>query len=307
MDFGLDAPFRYHDRGEDIMKTDFRRSFLYVPGDSERMLQKAVGVDSDVLVLNLEDGVSATKKDAARENVAKALKTIDFGNHEVVVRINPLNSSWGQHDLAWIVPCRPDGICLPKVEKAAGIEAAEKAIVDLERSHGLQEGGVLLHAMIESAAGVLHAPDISISSPRVASLVFGSADYINDVHCRPEDNRSELSLALQMIVTAARAAGIDAVDAPCFDIRNFALLQSESLQGRRLGFSGKSALHPCQLEIINGIFDITSEEITWAERVIAELDEAENRGRALTTFEGKLLDNPHRSAAQRILRRRKAP
>jgi citrate lyase subunit beta/citryl-CoA lyase len=307
MDFGLLMPFRYYGRGEKRMKTDFRRSFLYVPGDSERMLQKAVGVNSDVLVLNLEDGVSSAKKDAARENVARALKTIDFGNHEVVVRINPLNSSLGQNDLEAIVPCRPDGICLPKVEGAADVAETEKAIGDLERSHGLREGSVLLHAMIESAAGVLRAPDISISSPRMASLVFGSADYINDVHCRPEDDRSELLLALQLIVTSARAAGIDAMDAPCFDIRNSALLQSEALQARRLGFSGKSALHPDQLEIINRIFDVTSEEIAWAARVIAELDEAENRGRALTTFEGKLLDNPHRLAAERILRRGKMP
>jgi citrate lyase subunit beta/citryl-CoA lyase len=290
-----------------LMKTDSRRSFLYVPGDSERMLQKAVGVDSDVLVLNLEDGVSSSKKEAARLNVAKALKTTNFGRHEVIVRINHPGSSLGQQDLASIVPCGPDGICLPKVEKDADLVDTERTIAELEQHYGQQEGNILLHAMIESAAGVLHAHEIAVASPRVASLVFGSADYANDVHCRPEDDRSELWLALQMIVTSARAAGIDAIDAPCFDIRNDDLLQSESLHARRLGFSGKSALHPDQLEIINRIFDVTIEEIAWAERVIAELDEAENRGRALTTFEGKLLDNPHRAAALRILGRKKTP
>jgi citrate lyase subunit beta/citryl-CoA lyase len=289
------------------MKNDFRRSFLYVPGDSEKMLQKAVGVSADVLMLNLEDGVSSSKKEVSRQNIARALKSSDFGNHEVVVRINSLNSSLGQSDLAAIIPCCPDGICLPKVERVADIKDAADVILELERCHGMQEGNILLHAMIESAAGLLRSAEISFASPRMASLIFGSADYAGDVRCRPGDDRSELSLALQLIVTSARAAGIDAIDAPCFDIRNKALLQSESEHARRLGFSGKSALHPDQLEIINLLFDVTAEEIAWAERVIAELDEAETRGKALTTFEGKLLDNPHRAAAQRILGRKKTP
>jgi citrate lyase subunit beta / citryl-CoA lyase len=108
-----------------------------------------------------------------------------------------------------------------------------------------------------------------------------------------------------MIVIAARSAGIDAIDAPCFDIQNHDLLHQEAIQARRMGFDGKSALHPEQLAVINRVFDVTPEEIAWAERAIAELDEAENRGKALTTVEGKLLDNPHRAAAERILSRRK--
>ena len=104
-----------------------------------------------------------------------------------------------------------------------------------------------------------------------------------------------------MIVVAARSAGIDAIDAPCFDIHNHDLLARESAQARRLGFSGKSALHPDQLAVINQTFDVTPEEIAWAERIIAELDEADRRGKALTTVDGNLIDNPHRAAAERIL------
>lgn len=286
------------------MKTDFRRSVLYIPGDSERMLQKAAGVAADVLLLNLEDGVSLSKKDESRRNVARALKSADFGNHEVIVRINDVNSVLGRSDLAEIVPGCPDGICLPKVEKAVDIQYAADAIREMENRYGMEEGSVHLHAMIESAAGVLQAFLISSASPRMASLIFGSADYANDVRCRPGDDRSELSFALQTIVTSARATGIDAIDAPCFDIRNRALLESESIHARRLGFSGKSALHPDQLDTINRIFDVTAEEVAWAEKVISKLDEAESRGKALTTFEGKLVDNPHRAAAERILRRK---
>jgi len=283
---------------------NLRRSALYVPGDSEKMLRRCVTVSADMLLLNLEDGVASSRKDMARDNVAAALKSVDFGAREIVVRINPPDTETGLRDLAGIVPRRPDGICLPKVENALEIRAADSAILELEGSRGLPQGSIRLHAMIESAHGLLHAPDIAAASPRMASLIFGSADYANDVRCRPGEDRLELLLALQMIVTSARSAGIDAIDAPCFEIHNGNLLLREANHARRLGFDGKSALHPDQLAVINRVFDVTPEEIAWAERAIAELDEAESRGKALTTMEGKLLDNPHRAAAQRILSRR---
>jgi citrate lyase subunit beta / citryl-CoA lyase len=278
---------------------------LYVPGDSLKMIRKSAAIPSDVLLLNLEDGVSSSKKDIARENIADALKKIDFGRREIAVRINPLDTQAGSNDLARIVPLRPDGLCLPKVESASQIAAADSAIRELEIEHGIPEGSIRLHAMIESAGGLLHSGEIATSSRRMASLIFGSADFIKDVRCRPGKDRQELLLALQMIVLSARSAGIDAIDAPCFDIHNQDLLQQEAVQARRLGFDGKSALHPDQLAVLNLIFDVTPEEIAWAERAIAELDDAENRGKALTTVDGMLLDNPHRAAAERILSRRK--
>jgi citrate lyase subunit beta/citryl-CoA lyase len=286
------------------MKNNLRRSAIYVPGDSEKMLQKCTAVDSDVLVLNLEDGVTSSQKSTARRNVANAIKQGGYGNREIVVRVNPLSSDTGRNDLADIIPCKPDGICLPKVESVEEIRAADRYILELERGHGLPEGAIGLHAMIESARGLLHAAEIGASAQRMASLIFGSADYANDTRCQPGEDRTELNLALQMIVISARAAGIDAIDAPCFDIRNSDLLYREAAGARRIGFDGKSALHPGQLEIINQIFDVTDEEIAWAEKALAELDAAENRGRALTTMEGKLIDNPHRAAALRILSRR---
>jgi citrate lyase subunit beta/citryl-CoA lyase len=287
------------------MKQRFRRSALYVPGDSEAMLLRAAGFNADVLVLNLEDGVARTKKEGARANVAAALQTHNFGGRETAVRVNDVDAALGRDDLAKIIPRSPDGIVLPKVEKASVIETAAGLIGELERKYGMPEGAVCIHAMIESAAGVLHAPAIAAASARMASLIFGSADFAADMQCRPGPDRAELLLALQWIVTSARASGIDAIDAPCFDIRNDVLLREEAGQARRLGFSGKSALHPGQLGTINSIFDVTEQEIAWAERVISELDQAEGRGKALTTVDGQLLDNPHRAAAERILSRKR--
>ena len=291
--------------GGNSMKTNVRRSALYVPGDSEKMLQKSAEADADLLLLNLEDGVAASQKISARGKIADALKTMNFGDREIVVRINPMESETGRADLAAIVPLSPDGICLPKVERTEEIRAADAAIRKIEIANGLPQGDVRLHAMIESAAGVLRAGEIASASPRMASLIFGSADFVADVNCRPGEDRAELSLTLQMIVLGARSAGIDAIDTPCFDIPNLDLLAREATQARRMGFTGKSALHPKQLAIINMAFNVTPEEIAWAERIIAELNEADRRGKALSMIDGNMIDNPHRATAERILRYKK--
>lgn len=281
-----------------------RYSVLYVPGDSKKMLQKSTGIVAQTLLLNLEDGVAASKKDHARETVVWALEQIDFIGHEVVVRVNCLDTDTGKRDLAAVVPGKPDGICLPKVENKEQILAAHRAVGEMEILHGMAEGTVKLHAMIESASGILNSAEIAAASPRMASLVFGSADYANDIHCQPGEDRVEFLLAMQMLVLASRAAGIDVVDAPCFDIGNQDLLYRESIFARRLGFDGKSALHPGQLALINQVFDVSAEEIAWADNVIEELDAAEKRGKALSTIDGNLIDNPHRARAQRILQKK---
>jgi citrate lyase subunit beta/citryl-CoA lyase len=285
------------------MITGLRRSSLYVPGDSARMLEKSSMMPADMVILNLEDGIAWSKKDEARANVLQALKTLDFGRREVVVRVNSLASEVGREDLSAVVPCHPDGICLPKVEDAREIQAADVATLQLEVDHGIPEAGVKLHAMIESACGLLNATAIARASQRMSSLMFGSADYTKDLRCQAGEDRFELWFALQVIVVSARAGGIDAIDAPCFDVRNGELLNREATQARRLGYDGKSAIHPSQLEPINTIFDVTPEEIVWAESVLAELNGAESRGKALTTLAGQLIENPHRTTAERILRR----
>lgn len=268
------------------------------------MLLRSAVMPADLLLLNLEDGVAASQKDLARDTVMRALQQIDFGSHEIVIRINSLDTDTGQRDLAVVGSRKIDGICLPKIEKKKAIQAADRTVRETEIRAGIREGTVRLHAMIESAAGVLHSAEIASSSPRMASLIFGSADYANDIRCRPGPDRLEFLLAMQMMVVACRAAGIDAVDAPCFDLRDPETLRRESVSARRLGFDGKSALHPNQLPVINQAFDVTEEEIAWAEKVLDELDEAEKRGKALSTLDGSLIDNPHRSAAIRILQRK---
>src|SRR5206468_3594795 len=205
--------------------------------------------------------------------------------------------------MAALVPAKPHGICLPKMDSAQEIQAADSAVLEIEIANGIEEGSICFYAMIESARGVLNAAAIAPASLRMAALVFGSADYVKDIRCRPGADRAELLLALQQIVLAARSAGIDAIDAPCFDLRNPVLLRREACQARRLGFDGKNALHPDQIGPINEVFDVTPEEIEWARKVVAELAAAEDSGRALSTLDGQLIDNPHKALAERILSR----
>jgi citrate lyase subunit beta/citryl-CoA lyase len=267
------------------------------------MIAKSLAFAADVLLLNLEDGVAASRKEEARANAVRVLLSADFGYRETVVRVNELNSEIGRRDIAEVLPCHPDGICLPKVESPELISSADSLMGELEREHGLPAGGIKLHAMIESAAGVLRVREIAGASARMASLIFGSADYTADMHCKASEDRSELWLALHMIVAGARTASLDAIDAPCFDLRNSTLLQREAAQARSLGFDGKSALHPGQLHCINEVFGVTEEELVWAGKVMTEMEQAEDRGRACSTLEGQLIDNPHRNAAVRILDR----
>jgi len=285
------------------MMAGVRRSLLYVPGDSERMLNKAAELPADMLLLNLEDGVSAGLKDEARSNVCRALRSVDFGNREVIVRINAVGSPAGQQDLAAVVPLNPDGICVPKVEKAETMRDLDLPLARLERAAGIEPGTVRLHAMIESPRGVVRCPEIASASPRMSALIFGSADFAAEARCRPGEDRLELLLVLQSIVLAARAGGIDAIDSPCFNLWDAGILERECAQARRLGFDGKSALHPGQLDVINRAFAVSPEELAWAQRILGELQSAEERGRALSTLDGQLIDDPHRKAAEAILRR----
>jgi citrate lyase subunit beta / citryl-CoA lyase len=285
------------------MITGYRRSALYVPGDNPKMLEKSRALAADMLVLNLEDGVAPSRKTEARQNILHALESLDFGEREILVRVNDADGPVGREDLAAIVPRRPDGITLPKVENAGEIRDADLFLVDLERRHAIPEGTTKLHAMIESASGVIHAAEIAAASPRMSSLVFGAADYAKEIGCDMGEDRQELWLALQWVVTSARAAGIDCIDAPCFEIRNVELVRKEAIQVRRLGYDGKSAIHPSQIEVINQVFDVTAEEIGWAEKVLSELDEAEARGKGVSTLAGRLIESPHRVAAERLLRR----
>ena len=267
------------------------------------MLERAGQRGADSLILNLEDAVAPANKAAARDAVVESLRTSDFGGCERIVRINPIGAAQGYRDLLAIVPAGPDSILLPKVRDPEEVRFAAWTIHRLEMMHDLPIGGIGLMCMIESAAGVLAAPRIAGCSERVEALIFGAADYTEDVGLTPSADRSNLIPPLTQVVLAARAAGISAIDAPHMLPADEEGLIAQARLARSLGFDGKSAIHPAQISTINAVFSPQPHEIIWARRVLSALalraDGSTGAGAAL--MDGELVEAPHVSRAQRIL------
>ncbi len=288
-----------------------RRSLLYVPGDRAAMIAKAAQRGADGLILNLEDAVAPGNKDLARDAVAHALTTLDFGRAEIIVRVNPLDTLTGYRDLLSTAPAKPDAVLLPKVDSPEEVRFAAWTLARLEELHGLPAGSIRLMCMIESAAGVLAAAQIAGCHPRVAALLFGAADYSAEVGCAltlegdpPPDG--PLLVAQSQIVLASRAAGIDAIDTPHMRLDDADGLARSSQRARQFGFDGKSAIHPGQIGPINSIFSPTPEQLAWAERVLTALSGGDGASMGASqlgaaVLDGQLIEAPHLTRARRIL------
>lgn len=276
------------------MARALRRSLLYVPASSEAMLEKAGSRGADVVILDLEDGVHPSSKERAREAVVAGVGELDFGGAEVFVRVNALTSPWAARDLAAVPAQGVAAVVVPKVSSPEDVLRAESL---------LGRADVPLLAMLESAAAVLAAPAIARSSARLAGLMFGSADYRESLGAGRAADEAELLFARSQILHAARAALLEAYDAPFFDYRDGAGLERSAARVRTLGFDGKTAIHPAQVALINRIFSPTAAELEWARRVVEALEQAAASGRAVTGLGGEMLEGVHERMARRILAR----
>ncbi|MGH9319470.1 MAG: HpcH/HpaI aldolase/citrate lyase family protein [Vicinamibacteria bacterium] len=270
-----------------------RRSILYLPGSSERMLEKAGSRGADVLVLDLEDGVHPDQKPMARELVRSSYPRIDFGDSEVFVRANAMGSPWFDEDLTMLESLRPEGVILPKVEKAEAVEAVARKLA-----------GTPLFLMIETATGILEASSLARLS-RVRGLVFGAADYRESLRAGRSPDESELFYARMSILHAARASGIEAYDAPWFEYKDLEGLESSSRRVRLLGFDGKTAIHPSQVPTLNLVFSPTADEIERARAIVEAMTNAFAAGRSVATVGNEMVEALHLAEARRILARAK--
>ena len=268
-----------------------RRSILYLPGSSERMMEKAGGRGADVLVLDLEDGVHPDQKAQARALVLDALGRVDFGGSEVWVRVNPSASPWFQDDVSMLAKARPAGAVLPKVESTEAVERVAGALP-----------GLPLFLMIETALGVLEASSLA-RCPGVQGLLFGAADYRESLRAGRSPDESELYYARVSILHAARASGIEAFDTPWFEYKDLAGLETSARRARLLGFDGKTAIHPSQVPTLNLLFSPTPEEIERARGIVEVMEKAFAEGRNVATLGNEMVEALHLAEAQRILAR----
>ena len=280
-----------------------RRSMMFVPGNNPGMIRDAHIYGSDCIMFDLEDSVSINEKDAARFLVYKALTSLKDGKKELVVRINDLGSGLGVTDLEAMVRAQPDVIRLPKTETAQDVTDCETEIARIEREIGLPEGKTKMMAAIESAKGVLNAYDIARSSSRLIGIALGAEDYVTDLRTTRSPEGIELLFARSMIVNAARAAGIAALDTVYSDVNNEEGFIAEATLIKKLGFDGKSIINPRQIEPLHRVFTPTEKDIIKAKAIMEAIAEAELRGSGVASLNGKMIDKPVVERARYMIER----
>lgn len=278
-----------------------RRTMMFVPGNNPSMMQDAYIYGADSLMLDLEDSVTLAEKDAARRLVYHALKEVNYGTTEMVVRMNPLNTPYGVKDIEAVVKAGVDVIRMPKTETAEEVKEVEAEIERVEREIGVPVGKTQIMAAIESALGVINAYSIATSSKRMMGIALGAEDYCANLKTNRSKDGAELLLARETIVVAARAAGIDALDTVFSDMNDMETFKNEVAFIKKLGFDGKSIINPRQIDIVHEIFAPSQKEIDKARLILNAIKEAERKGSGVISLNGKMVDKPVVIRAQRCI------
>lgn len=273
---------------------------MFVPGNNPGMMADAHIYGPDSIMLDLEDSVTMAEKDTARLLVYNALKSIDYGDTEMVVRINPLNTPYGKKDIEAVVKAGVDVIRMPKTETAEEVVEVEREIERVEREIGCL-GRTKIMAAIESALGICNAYAIATASPRMMGIALGAEDYCANLKTQRTPDGDELRLARETIVVAARAAGIDALDTVYSNLNDMETFRKEVEFIHRLGFDGKSIINPRQIEVVNEVFAPTEKAIEKARTILAAIREAEKKGSGVIAVNGKMVDRPVVIRAQRTI------
>ncbi len=273
---------------------------MFVPGNNPGMMADAHIYGPDSIMLDLEDSVTLAEKDAARLLVYHALQSVDYGNTEMVVRINPLNTPFGRKDIEAVVRAGVHVIRMPKTETADEVREVEAEILRVEQRLGCV-GRTQIMAAIESALGVVNAYDIATASTRMMGIALGAEDYCANLKTQRTPSGNELQLARQTIVVAARAAGIDALDTVYSNLNDMDTFRAEVEYIKSLGFDGKSIINPRQIEVVNEVFAPKEKDIAKARTILAAIKEAEARGSGVVSVNGKMVDKPVVIRAQRTI------
>lgn len=274
---------------------------LFVPGSNAAMLSTSFIYQPDAFMFDLEDSVSLREKDTARLLVYHALRMPLYKETEIYVRVNPLNTKYGPADLQAVISAGATGVRMPKTDSAEDVLAMDEAIGRVEKECGRKAGSTRMLAAIESAEGVINAPAIAKSSPRLVGIALGAEDYVRDLRTKRSAGGTELLFARCSILQAARAAGIAAFDTVFSDAADEEGFLREAEHIKELGFDGKSLVNPRQIELLHNVYAPTAAEVAHARSVIEAAEEAEKRGLGVASLNGKMVDAPVIERARLVL------
>lgn len=270
-------------------KDRLRRTRLYLPGNEPKFFINAGLHSPDGIILDLEDSVAPTEKDAAQLLVRNALRSVDFYGAERMVRINQLPK--GLNDLKYIVPHNVHVILIPKCESAEQVKAVEKEVDKLKKQHNIKSE-IYFMPIIESALGVIKSYEIASASKNICALAIGLEDYTADIGTQRTNEGRESIFARQMLVNAARAAGIQPIDTVFSDVADMEGLRQSVIEAKSLGFEGKGCIHPRQIPVVHQAFAPTSDEIEKAKKIVLAFEEAEKKGLGVVALGSKMIDPP---------------
>ena len=273
-----------------------RRSVLYMPGSNPRALEKGRTLAADGLILDLEDAVAPDMKTAARQQIIEAIAAGGYGRRELLVRINAVDTEWGAGDIAAMAACGADGLLLAKIDGADGVRQAEQMMVAAGAP-----GEMAIWCMMETPMAMLKAEEIAGATPRLAGFVMGTSDLAKDLHCHHTRDRLPMITALGLCLLAARAHGLAILDGVYLDLADDEGFARACLQGRELGFDGKTLIHPKTIAAANVAFAPNDEDIAWSKRIIDEHGKAQQAGKGVVVIDGKLVENLHVENAKRLV------
>jgi len=277
---------------------------MFVPGHRQKMIDKALGLDADAIMLDIEDGVAPNEKDTARKNIADSLGREKAPRTPArFVRINAIGHTRMDADLEAVVRSGLEGLVCPKVDTVDEVRTIDAILNRKEQLNRLEKGSVKLLIAIESPRGLLNAAAIAAACPRIIGIMFGAEDFGREIGLPAvrEGEARDLIYARSSIVIAAASAHVQAIDGVWVDLNDTAGLLAFAKQSRQLGFSGMSCIHPAQVQAINNTFSPTAEEIDYCQRVLRAFEEANARGDGTIAFGGQLIDRPIVERARRTV------
>ena len=278
-----------------------RRSLLFLPGNNPNLMINGDVLGADAIIFDLEDAVAPDEKDAARILVRNALEFLDFSSVEVVIRINSVdNNGFWKLDLDEIIPRNPQCILVPKALDAAYIRTVSAYMGEVESRHGITSP-VKIIALIETAIGLENAFAIAAADPRITAIFLGAEDLTADLHSARTKSGEEIAYARGRVVAAARAANIEVYDTPFTDVNDNEGIVADAKLAKTFGFSGKAAISPRHVGVINRVFSPTQDELDYAHRVLQAIEEARAQGKGAVSLFGKMIDAPIVLRAQRVL------